>query len=163
MLTIPVEELLRWNDDTATHWRNLARAHPELLSIPCDVRDSGSVARALQHIVAVELRYAQRLASLPESPYEDVPYSTADELYATHIRALEIIRTLLADDAYDWNHTLEFQTITLGRLRATRRDILLHLLFHSIRHYAQLATLARANGIKPDWHMDFLMLNARPA
>jgi len=30
---------------------------------------------------------------------------------------------------------------------------------HSIRHYAQLATLARQNGFKPDWPMDYLYMN----
>jgi uncharacterized damage-inducible protein DinB len=162
MLTIPAEDLLRWNDETAIHWRDLVRAHPEILSIPCDVRASGTVARVLQHIVAVELRYAERLSSLPETSYDDIPYSTADELFVTHVRALDMIRTLLADDTYDWNQPLEFQTLSIGRLRATRRDILLHLLMHSIRHYAQLATLVRSQGTKPGWQMDFLVVNARP-
>lgn len=160
-MLIPVDDLIRWNDLTATHWRDLLRAHPEALSLPCDIRGSQTVAQALQHIVAVELRYAERLASSPETDYASVPYDTPDELFATHVRALDIIRTLLADDTYDWSHELEFQTISLGKLRSTRRDILLHLLFHSIRHYAQLATLVRSAGIKPDWPMDFLFVNAQ--
>jgi uncharacterized damage-inducible protein DinB len=161
-LTIPIEELIRWNDQTAIHWRDLARAHPELLSIPCDIRDSGTVAIALQHIVAVELRYAQRLADQPQSTYDEIPYATPDELFATHVRALDLVHSLLADESFDWDQTIEVKTLSAGTLRATRRDILLHLLLHSIRHYAQLATLVRSAGIKPDWPMDFLMLNARP-
>lgn len=163
MLTIPIDDLLRWNDLTAVHWRDLARAHPEILSLPCDVRESGTAARLLQHIVAVELRYAQRLAAEPESSYDDVAFGTPDEIHATHVRALDTVRGLLADQGYDWDREIEFQTITLGKLRATRRDVLLHLLLHGIRHYAQLATLVRAAGIKPDWPMDFLFLNARAA
>ncbi len=162
-LTIDVNDLLRWNDISAVHWRDLLRVHPEALALPCDIRDSGDVAHFVQHIVAVELRYAQRLAAEPESPYEAVPFGSADELFATHDAALAKVRTLLADDAYDWAQEIDFQTISLGKLRATRRDILLHMLLHSIRHYAQLATLVRSAGIKPGWPMDFLFVNARPA
>ena len=158
-----VTELLRWNDVTSGHWRDLLRAHPDLLALPCDVRNSGDVAHFLQHIVAVELRYAQRLAGEPESPYEAVPFGSADELFATHSQALAMVQALLAREDYDWSTEFEFQTITLGKLRAARRDVLLHLLLHSIRHYAQLATLVRSAGVKPDWPMDFLFLNARPA
>jgi uncharacterized damage-inducible protein DinB len=163
MLSIPVEELIRWNDLTALHWRDLARAHPELLSVPCDIRSSGTAAKLLQHIVAVELRYAQRLASEPESDYDAVPFGTPDEIFATHVRALGLVHPLLANEAFDWNLEIDFRTLTLGEIRATRQDILLHLLLHSIRHYAQLATIARASGIKPDWPMDFIFLNARRA
>jgi uncharacterized damage-inducible protein DinB len=35
-----------------------------------------------------------------------------------------------------------------------------HVLMHSIRHYAQLATLMRQHGIKPDWPGDYLFMQA---
>ena len=51
-------------------------------------------------------------------------------------------------------------TITMGKLKAPRKTIMfLHALMHSIRHYAQLATLARQNGFKPDWAMDYLYMS----
>ncbi len=167
-LFVPVDDLLRWNDLTAQRWRDFVRAHPELLRLPCDVRDSGDVAHVLQHIVAVELRYAERLSGLPESSYDAIPCDphdpdTADALFTSHTHALDLVRPLLAGEAFDWNEVIEFQTISLGRLRATRRDVLLHMLLHSIRHYAQLATLVRSRGFKPDWPMDFLFVNASRA
>lgn len=160
MLTLPIDDLIRWNDTTHTQWAELLRAHPEAMQLSADIRDAQSLAQVLQHIVAVEQRYAERLAGLPESDYTTIPYATPDYILATHERALSIIRPLLADPTYDWSHRIEFQTITAGRLRATRRDILAHLLLHSIRHFAQLATLIRQAGIKPTWPMDFLFVNA---
>ena len=162
-MVIDAEELLRWNDASAAHWRDLLRSHPELLKLPSDVRDSGDVAHFVQHIVAVELRDAERLAGEPESPYEAVQSGSSDELFATHDRARTKVQALLAEDSYDWSTEIEFQTMTMGRLRARRGDVLVHLLMHSIRHYAQLATLVRAAGVKPGWPMDFLFLNAKPA
>jgi uncharacterized damage-inducible protein DinB len=32
-------------------------------------------------------------------------------------------------------------------------------MLHSIRHYGQLATLVRREGIKPNWAMDYLMMD----
>lgn len=159
-VTIPIDDLIRWNDLTATKWRDFAHAHPELLDLPCDIRNSGDVAHLLQHIAAVELRYAERLAGQPETSYDKVPLDSLDALFATHARALDLLRPLLTNGAYDWNISIDFQTITKGPLRASRRDILLRLLLHSVRHYAQLATLVRSHGIQPDWPMDFLFLNA---
>jgi uncharacterized damage-inducible protein DinB len=162
-LSIPVETLLVWNDTTAAHWRDFLLANPPILAIASDIRNSTTVADTLQHIVAVELRYAQRLASLPQSPYEDVPKDSADALFATHTRAFAVLRQLLADPAFDWSTELTFDTITLGPLRATRETILLHLTLHSIRHYAQLATLVRQHGFQPTWPMDYLFTAAQRA
>jgi hypothetical protein len=41
--SIPIDDVLCWNDLTAIHWRDwrdLLRAHPEILSLPCDIRNS---------------------------------------------------------------------------------------------------------------------------
>ncbi len=162
-LSIPAEDLLTWNDTSARRWRDFTSANPALLALPCDIRDSGTAAHLLQHIVAVELRYAQRLAGQPETDYANVPCDTAEEIFQTHQRALDMLQLLLADPAYDWNAEIEFNTITAGRLRASRQTVLVHALMHSIRHYAQLATLVRQHGFQPGWPMDFLMIGAKPA
>ncbi len=162
-LFIPVEDLVSWNDTSAQKWRSFISTHPDLLTLPCDIRESGTAAHLLQHVVAVELRYAQRLASEPETDYEDVPCDTADQIFATHQRALDLLQPLIADATFDWTGEIEFNTITAGRLRASRRAVLIHALMHSIRHYAQLATLTRQHGLKPDWPLDFLFIAAKPA
>ena len=160
-LSISVEKLLTWNDTTTQHWRNFIKANPGILILPSDIRNSKTVADTLQHIIAVELRYAQRLYGLPESPYEEIRKNTIDTLLAGHTLAFGMLRTLLANPDFDWSTELSFDTITLGRLRASRETILVHLTLHSIRHYAQLATLVRQQGFKPDWPMDYLFVGAQ--
>ena len=162
-LALTGEELLAWNDSTTRRWCDFVTANPALLEVPCDIRDAATVGQLLQHIVAVELRYAQRLAGQPESEYSAIPYGTGDEILATHNQAVAILRSLMADPDFDWSHELEFQTITLGKLRSKRKTIFVHALMHALRHYAQLATLARQHGFKPGWHMDYLMMDAKPA
>ena len=153
-------ELLEWNDLTAQHWKALLAANPAALEFPCDVYGAGTVRGLLRHIVAVELRYSERLSGEPVTPYEKVPEGSAEELFAQHDQTMARYRKLLADESIDWDEKLEFTTISAGTRTATRKRILFHAFLHGIRHYAQLATLVRQRGIKPDWPMDFLFRGA---
>ena len=159
--SLTAQDLLAWLEKTSTGWQQLLITHPEILAIPCDIMGVRTVAQLLQHIVAVELRYAQRVADLPVSDYADVSFDTAESIYATHSRAMSILNGLLATDI-DWDAPLEFVTRSMGPARSPRKTILFHTLLHSIRHYAQLATLARQHGIKPNWAMDYLFMNIEP-
>lgn len=161
MNALTAEELLAWVDRTALGWRGLLTAHPEALGFPCDVRESQSVGDLVHHIVGAELRYAERLCGVKESAYEAIPKGTAETLYASHDRAMAMIRTILLEERVDWEELLEFSTRSAGVLRAIRRTVLVHVLMHSVRHYAQLATVVRQGGVKADWGMDYLFMGVR--
>jgi uncharacterized damage-inducible protein DinB len=155
-------ELLAWLETTSVKWKALIEAHPEILNLPCDVVGVSTVGQLLQHIVAVELRYADQLSGLPPTEYSAIPFDSADAIYATHERAMGMYRDLLASDL-DWDGKFDFVTRTMGPMRASRKTILFHALMHAIRHYAQLATLVRQHGIKPQWQMDYLMMGIEVA
>jgi uncharacterized damage-inducible protein DinB len=155
---LTARDLISWVEKTSNGWRNLLAVHPELLDVPCDITNVQTVAQLLQHIVAVELRYTERLADLPATDYANVPYDSVERIYATHDHAFAFLQKLL-DSEMNWDEPIEFSTRMMGPARSTRKTILFHLLLHSIRHYAQLATLVRQQGIKPDWAMDYLLMN----
>jgi uncharacterized damage-inducible protein DinB len=161
MLALSTAELLAWLEHTSAGWRALLSEHPEALDFPCDVREGETVRDLVHHIVAVELRYVERLLGLPASAYEALPRTDAAALYATHDRAMAQLRELLARADEPWEEELEFVTRSAGTLRASRRVVLVHLMMHSIRHYAQLATLVRQRGVTPGWGMDYLLMGAR--
>jgi uncharacterized damage-inducible protein DinB len=138
----------------------LLAAHPEELDLPCDVYGAANVRGLLRHIFAVETRYAERLSGERVTPYEEIPDGSAEVLFGLHDSAVARYRLLIGDASVDWGQKLEFTTISAGTRTATRRKILFHGLLHSIRHYAQLATLVRQHGIKPDWAMDLMFLAA---
>lgn len=156
---LSAEEILAWNEKTAAGWRKLLANHPELLTQPCDIAGTKSVAELLQHIVAAQLRYAERLAGLPISDYATIPFDSVDSIYDTHDRAAALFRQLLGSDV-DWNEPIDFVTRSMGTLHSDRKTILFHALLHGIRHYAQLASLVRHCGVKPDWPMDYLFMHA---
>jgi uncharacterized damage-inducible protein DinB len=155
---LTAQEMIAWNEKTSNGWRQFLAIHPELLSLPCDIAGVKTVAELLQHIVAVELRFAQRLADVPVSDYANVPIDSVESIYATHVQAIAIFRQLLASDI-DWDASIEFNTRSMGPARSARKTILFHALLHSIRHYAQLATLARQLGVRPDFPMDYLLMD----
>jgi uncharacterized damage-inducible protein DinB len=163
MTALTGEELQAWVERTSDGWRALLKEHPEALALPCDVRESASVAELMKHIVAVELRYAQRLHDLPQSSYDEILMESVEDLYAVHDRAMAMLNELFARGNFGWDEEIEFVTRSAGTMRSTRRTILVHLYTHSIRHYAQLATLVRQHGIAPAWSMDYLFMQAMPA
>jgi uncharacterized damage-inducible protein DinB len=155
---LTAEDLIAWNETTAQNWRKLLSNHPDLLDKPCDVAGAKTVAELLQHIVAAELRYAQRINDLPISDYAEIPFDSVDAIYATHSHAIALFQQSLAAPT-NWDEEIEFPTRSVGKLRSNRRFILFHSLLHGIRHYAQLATLVRQYGVKPDWLMDYLSMH----
>ena len=156
---LTAEEILAWNNKTAQGWRKLLTEHPELLTQPCDIAVTKNVAELLQHIVAAQLRYAERLAGLPISDYATIPFDSVESIYAVHDRAAAIFRQLFSSDI-DWDEAIDFTTRTMGILHSNRKTILFHAPLHGIRHYAQLASLVRQCGVKPDWPMDYLFMHA---
>jgi uncharacterized damage-inducible protein DinB len=159
---LTAEEILAWNEKTAQGWRQLLTDHPELLTQPCDIAGTKSVAELLQHIVAAQLRYAERLAGLPISDYDAIRFDSVDSIYATHDRAVAIFQQLIISDS-NWDEPLDFTTRSRGSLRSNRKTILFHALLHGIRHYAQLATLVRHCGVQPEQPMDYLFMHIERA
>jgi uncharacterized damage-inducible protein DinB len=131
------------------------------MSFPCDVRETGTVRELLRHIVFVELLFAERLHAVPGTPLEEVRFDSVEAIYATHDRAMALLRELDDKGEDFWENWMEFPTRLAGPIRAPRRVVLVHLLMHSIRHYAQLATLVRQHGIPSQLHLDYLLMRPK--
>lgn len=156
---LTAEDVIAWHKKSSQEWRKLITDHPEVLTLPCDIAGTRTAGELLQHIVAAELRYAERLADLPVSDYAAVPFDSAESLYATHDRAAALFKQLLASDI-DWDEKIEQMTRSIGPIRSTRKAVLFHAHLHGIRHYAQLSTLVRQHGIKQNWPLDYLAMHA---
>lgn len=154
---LTAHDVLKWNDTISGKWRNFLTEHPQILALPTDIAQTESVAQFLQHIVAVELRYAERINGIAETPYDQIAFDSVETIYATHDHAIKLFKEALAA-GIDWNQTLEFATRSYGAMRASLKTIYFHALLHGMRHYAQLSTIVRQNGYKPTWFGDYLMM-----
>jgi uncharacterized damage-inducible protein DinB len=154
-------EMLAYNQDSANRWERWLVRNPAALDVPCDVMNVGTVRMLVQHIFAVELRFSQRLMDEAPADYANLPADSLERLIGIHNRATANFETFLATaNGPMMEEVLEFVTRTAGTLRASRRSMFVHAMVHSIRHWAQLATLLRQHGMKTDWAQDYLVYAA---
>ncbi|HXA85328.1 MAG TPA: DinB family protein [Candidatus Dormibacteraeota bacterium] len=150
-------ELLDYCADENNHWRDFFTQHPDALELPADIAGTKNVREVVLHIVAVQMRYAERLLNMPITQYDALESKSGEELFALSRKSLEDLRSfaIAANDA-DWDGMLTFPTRSAGDLTASRRKIFIHTLLHSVRHWAQLATHLRQMGFRQDWQHDFI-------
>ena len=155
---VSMEELLGWNDEASQFWKGHLEAHPELLEVKCGIGGAATVQDLIRHIWGADLRWAQRLAGVPETPREAVPLGPVEVLFRLHQEAAELFRGLLADAQQNWDapYTLEANWLPPEHSTFSRRKVLAHALFHGQRHWAQLATLLREAGTPSGFHGDIL-------
>ncbi len=158
---ISLQELLSDSETSTAKWKAWFAVNPAALDVPCDIYNSGTVRGLLKHIFAVELRHSQRLRGEDVTAYDAIAAGSSDDLFAVHAQAVEKLQKFLtkADEA-SLQEIIALQTVSAGTLHASRRKLFVHVLLHSMRHWAQLSTLLRENGFQTDWPKDFLFSEA---
>ncbi len=155
---ITFDEMLVWNDEASNWWKTHLDAHPNLLDLPCGIGGAKNVQEFVRHIWGAEFRWAQRLAAIEETPRERVPTGPLAALFDLHTQAVAIFRAQLAAPEQTWGepYVLKIDWIPPEQRTVSRRKIAAHALFHSQRHWAQLATLVRNAGFPSDFRGDLL-------
>jgi uncharacterized damage-inducible protein DinB len=155
--TLPLEWLILYADGESRKWREFFRANPQAMDLKTDIAHGASVRDLLAHIFVVEYLYTQRIAGAPESPVDELTKRAAADPFAMGEQAHAWYRDFLAqsDDAA-LGRKMIFQTLSAGQQSATRRKMFVHALLHSMRHWAQLATLVRQNGYTAPGRHDFM-------
>jgi uncharacterized damage-inducible protein DinB len=161
LCALSCEDLLGYGDYTAGQWRDWFAANEVALDVACDINNTGTVRGLVQHIFAVELRFAQRLLGEDVTPYDQLPIKTLPDLFAIHALALEKYRTFLrtATEAA-FGEIIEVKLRTGQALRVSRRDIFVHAHLHASRHWAQIATVVRHAGYPQIGPQDYLLYGA---
>jgi uncharacterized damage-inducible protein DinB len=161
---ITLDEMLAWNHEASVFWNEQLQANPALLELPCGIGGAANVQEFVRHIWGVELRWSQRIAGLPVSPNEEMPDGPLDALFSLHFKAVQEFRALLDDKTLNWDEkmSLDFPWLPPEARTVSRRKVAGHALFHSQRHWAQLATLVRAAGFPSGFKGDLLFSKALP-
>jgi uncharacterized damage-inducible protein DinB len=112
-------ELLDYCAEETNHWRDWFRNNPAALELPSDIAGTKTVREVVLHIVAVQMRYAERLLNLPITEYDTLSSKTSDELFALAHKSAEDLRSFaVAANDPDWDGVLTFPTRTGARLVA---------------------------------------------
>jgi uncharacterized damage-inducible protein DinB len=157
-IALTFDDLLEYTDWQRARWLTWLRDHPEALALSAGPNGDGrftSVGDLVKHIFGAELRYVQRLRGAPLNDLATVPSDDVEALFNTGESSRRMLTDLIRDlDASVWDVPREF--VILGyNVTATPKKIVMHVLIHEVRHWAQIATLCRLNGLVVEWQ-DFL-------
>jgi uncharacterized damage-inducible protein DinB len=153
----PIAPLFAWRDIETARWRSFFEANPQALDFPAGDGTMDTVRGVVRHIFAVELRYGQRLTGQPVTDWPDFRQHTLADLFAIGVEARRMADEYMATaDEESLAGTMTFATLTAGTITATRRKILVNVVTHGVRHWAQVTTFVRQGGVRASWPHDLL-------
>jgi uncharacterized damage-inducible protein DinB len=113
------------------------------------------IGEVMRHIFSAEQRYVERLNGLPLTDTANVAADDIEALFQFGRQSRHALRTFIETlPAEEWTSMKEFKLLN-STVSATPRKIVVHVLLHEIRHWAQIATILRLNGMIGEFH-DFL-------
>jgi uncharacterized damage-inducible protein DinB len=93
----------------------------------------------------------------PVTDWADFRQQSLPDLFAIGDEARRMIDQYMASaDEASLSGTMTFSTLTEGTITATRRKILVNVVTHGMRHWAQVTTFVRQGGVRASWPHDLL-------
>ena len=159
MLHVSLNDLLDYTEWERAKWHVvLQQQGPDVLKVTAGPHGDGrfkAVGDVIRHIFSAEKRYVERLAGRPLTDTSTLATDDLDALFAFGKGSRHELRRLIDTFASEqWDVSQDF-TLMNSFLRATPRKIVIHVVMHEIRHWAQIATLLRLQGVIAEFH-DFL-------
>ena len=158
-VTLDLSALMDYTDWERQKWRSWFKQHgDDGLKISAGPNGDGrfsTVGDIIKHVFSAEARYIDRLSDRALTDPASVPSDNSEALFQFGAQTRSALRKFIETlSATDWDAFREFDFFN-GVLRATPKKIATHVLLHEIRHWAQIPTLLRLNGLKDELH-DFI-------
>lgn len=139
-------------------WHDWFNAHPKAWSIPFATGRMATIGGVVQHIFGVELRYTQRLRDERVSEWEELRETSIEDVFELGDDARgRLVDFLTSASETELDKVLTFKTLTAGTVTASKHKIASNIFLHSIRHWGQIATILRQNGLADQWPHDLLL------
>ncbi len=156
---VAITDLLDYTDWERQTWLEWLRQRgPAALEIGAGPHGDGRFQRVgelLRHIFSAEKRYVERLSGLPVTDAASIPLDDIEALFQFGQQSRHALRQFTEKlPPEDWDAAKEFKVLN-SSVTATPRKVVAHVLLHEIRHWAQIATILRWNGMTAEFH-DFL-------
>lgn len=158
-MLIDVNLLLEYTDWERQKWHESLHQHgDQVLRISAGPHGDGrleTVGDLIRHIFSAEKRYIERLSDQPLTDTASIPTDNIEALFKLSHESRKALRGFIeALPAKEWDAQRDY-VMASHPIRATPKKFVIHVLLHEIRHWAQVATILRQNGLKGDFH-DFL-------
>ena len=152
-------DLIQYTDWERQKWYDWLRQHgDEVLKISAGPHGDGrfsTVGEVVRHIFSAEKRYVERLKGRSLTDTGNVPTADIEALFQFSQQSRNELKEFFETfPAQEWDIPQDFRLLDYS-LTASPRKIIIHVLMHEIRHWAQIATLLRLNGLRCEFH-DFL-------
>lgn len=159
MLQLNLNELLDYTDWQRQKWHAWLQPHgDQVLNINAGPHADGrfeSVGDMVRHIFSAEKRYVERLTDRPLTDVTTIPNNNTEALFQFGQQSRKELKELLETfPPQQWDIPKEWKILTYS-INATPKKIVVHILMHEIRHWAQIGTLFRLNGLTSEFQ-DFL-------
>lgn len=157
--SVSLNELMEYTDWERSKWcGSLRQRGDNVLATSAGPHGDGrfqSVGDLVKHIFSAEKRYVDRLSNRPLTDPASIPNDNIEGLFQFGERSRKDLREFVeVFPADEWDVPREFNILN-NFMKATPRKIIVHVLMHEIRHWAQIATLLRLIGQVEGFH-DFL-------
>ena len=106
-----------------------------------------NVGELVKHIFIAEKHHVDRLSNRPITETDSVSSDNVDALFQFGRRSRKDLRVFVEVlRPGDWDVQREFNIVN-NLVSATPRKLIVHVLMHEVRHWAQVATMLRLNGL----------------
>jgi uncharacterized damage-inducible protein DinB len=157
-MDIDANVLMAYTDWERQKWHEWLGRHGEGLKTSVGPHGDNrfqTVGDVVKHIFSAETRYVERLSEKPLTDTASLPSDDLEALFEFGQKSREALAEFIGTFPIEqWNVLRDFDFFG-NLLRATPKKMIIHVLLHEVRHWAQIATLFRLNGLKVDFH-DFL-------
>ena len=158
-MNIHVTDLMEYTEWERDKWRTFFQREAGAIEISLGPHGDGrfqQIGDWVRHIFSAEKRYVDRLSDKPLTDTGSMPTNNAEVLFQFARQSRKELRELLGTfSEAAWNAPLQFKLMS-SVITASPKKIVTHILVHEMRHWAQIATLLRLQGMRDDFH-DFLM------
>jgi uncharacterized damage-inducible protein DinB len=156
---LSVQDLMEYTEWERAKWLDRLNRHGQpVLEISAGPHGDGrfqTIGDLVKHIFAAEKRYVERLLEKPLTEASTIPNDVAG-LFEFGRQSRNDLKALIASlPAEKWDAQREFKILSFVA-RVSPKKIVLHVLMHEIRHWAQIATMLRLQGMVDEFH-DFLV------
>jgi uncharacterized damage-inducible protein DinB len=161
VIHLTLEDLMAYTSWERQKWHHFFEQHgARVLKTSAGPHGDGrfnTVGDLVRHIFGAEKRYIERLTNRQLTDLASIPSDDLEAVFRFGNQSRkglqEFLRTF-PDEKWDMPEELHFPNLN-ATATATPRKIVIHVLMHEIRHWAQIATLLRLNGVVSEFH-DFL-------
>lgn len=159
LMLIDVNLLLEYTEWERQQWHEWLRQHGDRILLTSTGANSDTrfetVGDLIRHVFSAEKRYIERLSDKPLTDTATISTENIEALFNFGRESRKALREFIeALPAHEWDAPRDYVMMN-HPIRATPKKFVIHVLLHEIRHWAQIATLLRQNGLKSDFH-DFL-------